>query len=111
METDASYQFIFVFFIALLASMFGGIGLWRLMKDKKDTFNIFSTFLAWGGGFVVLGLGGAWIISGAPILQLATFQEYEFTLGFIRLYAVGLSILLPIPILILVYGLQKLLNR
>ena len=111
MWTDAAYQFINLFFITLLALMFGGLGLWHLIKERKDSSNIFLMFLAWGGSFVALGLGGAWLFSGAPIIQLATFQAYELTLGFIRLYALGLSILLPMPILILVYGLQKLLRR
>lgn len=88
--------FIFISILTVFWSLLGLFG-----KSKHSFSDVLSFMLSMGSGMVLLGLGMSWLISGAPFLELATFERYEITLGFIRLYFVGLSILLSMPLIIM----------
>jgi hypothetical protein len=93
------YQITHLIFLIILVAFWSLLGLFG--KSKYSLSGILSGMVSIGGGMALLGLVMSWLISHAPIIELATLVQYETTLGFIRLYIVGLSILLAMPALII----------
>jgi hypothetical protein len=104
--TYQNIHFILVLILVIILSLIGLFG-----KAESSFLSKIFFLLIIGSGLAVLGLGVSWIVSKTPINELASFQSYENTLGFIRVYLAGLSILLTIPVLIVCKLILKVLGK
>ena len=101
-----AYQLFHILLILILAVVLIVIGLTAKNKAFLTDY-IFNIFNA-GIFLTILGIGGAWLFSGAPILELATFKKYYlYRFGFDNAYLVGLSMLLAVPLLMIFRFLKR----